>query len=821
MKVLKFIIIFALIFPIIMQAQIVQPFTVYKQLTQRGDITFAANTILTCNNVGGCVGQTSSPPGSGISPTNVVTANNTSWNNNSYTMAYVDADGTAAFGGKTTFSSSRSYLDLSNNPGCSIIEAYITWGGNIFTTTTNYAKRDSVYIKAPGSATLYTGFKADFITDNVAGSGTNPETQVTYQCYKNITNEIRAGGEGDYWVSNVVANTGAINLCGGWAIVVIYGDDVLPLRNLTIYKGYANISNAAGGQNIGISGFYTPPSPTAPVNVKLGVFSFEGDQGTIGDSLKFNGAGSLLAVTDGINNQNNFFNSTIGINGVSKNAASSTYPGNPNYVNSLGFDADIVTLNNGTKTFLGNGASSATLRLTTAGDQYYPFLITTAIDIFEPNVLVTKDWVDDNGGLVQLGDVITYNIKVRNKGNDPSTKVVLTDIFYGAIDYVPGSSQILTGPNAGVKTDAINDDQVDFLSASNTLKFRLGNGANNTIGGAMGTTAATDSVTTVSFKVKITEDCRIFKCKDSVFNTAFVDFVGFTSGASRSTASSASGLDAYGCPIQGPTNLRVVVPACTSPADTTFNQCVPYNLSQLVLPRPGYTSFFNSSFSPVTQATATGTYYAIKLLYTGCTDTIQINFTQTCVLPILLKEFTAKYSKDETVLLNWQTTSETNNLKFELERSIDGINFEKIYETAGSLFSNTLKNYDYSDNNYPKFNKIFYRLIQVDIDGGKKYSEVKVVTLPSNKKFSIYLNSISPNPVTSFAAVKLSSIADGKVTYRIVNFLGKLISTNIINVKKGETLVPIDLSSFANGIYLIEFINSIDGNRVNTKFLKQ
>ena len=814
-KLITFLLI-ATIFTSKINAQIVQNFSVYKQLTQRGDITFAANTILTCS--GGCAAQTTTPPGSGQPATGTAIANNTAWINNNYTMAYVDADGAAAFGGKTTFSSSRSFLDLSNNPGCSVIEAYLTWGGNILTTTADYAKRDSVYMKVPGAATNYIGYKADFLIDNLAGS-TNNATQITYQCYKNITTQIRAAGEGDYWVGNVLANTGVTNMCGGWAIVVIYGDETLPLRNLTIYKGYANISSASGGQNLAFGGFFTPPSPAA-VNVKLGVFSFEGDQGTVGDTLKFNGTGTFLPVTDALNYQNNFFNSSIDLNGVSKNATTSTNPGNPTYTNTLGFDADIVTLNNATKNYLSNSASTATLRLTTAGDQYWPFMITTAIDVFEPQIVITKDWVDDNGGQVQLGDVITYNLKVRNKGNDPATSVTLTDAFYGAIDYVAGSSQILTGPNSGAKTDGTNDDQVDFNSSTNTLKFRLGNSANGTVGGQMGITAAADSVTTLTFKVKVTNDCQVFSCKDSILNTAYVDYVGFTSAANRNTASSPTGFDAFGCPILGATAIRVIVPPCVLPADTTFNGCVPYILATLTPKRPGYVSFYNSSFAAVNNATATGTYYAVKEVYPGCKDTLVINFTQVCIVPITLLSFDAVYNKN-VVNVKWQTSSETNNHHFEIERSIDGIKFEKIGTVPGSINSNTVKTYLFDDAKYAAFKYIFYRLAQVDVDGTIKYSYIKKLSLPDEKVFGIAISSITPNPLKDIAKVKLLANIDATYNIQLLDVLGKQVSTQIVKLYKGENIVQINGANLQAGIYLLECTDASTHKKITAKILKQ
>src|SRR5262249_9786658 len=63
--------------------------------------------------------------------------------------------------------------------------------------------------------------------------------------------------------------------------------------------------------------------------------------------------------------------------------------------------------------------------------------------------------------------------------------------------YVPGSLQILTGPNAGRKTDAGGDDQANVTGR--TVTFRLGTGADANAGGTIGVNVATS----VNFRVTV------------------------------------------------------------------------------------------------------------------------------------------------------------------------------------------------------------------------------------------------------------------------------------------------------------------------------
>jgi uncharacterized repeat protein (TIGR01451 family) len=776
--------------------QTITPFSIWKQVTQKGDITFTGNTTLTCTASGTCTtGQTAT------SPTGNGSGNN--YNNNGFTMLYNNiADATDPV---ARFSRTNANLTLGTTGGCGVIYAELFWGGNIDAATPNQAKRDSVYFKTPVGG--YTGLKADLLTNSAIPFG-------GYYCYKDVTNLVRQGGPGTYWLANQVAQA-ASSTCGGWTLIVIYSDPVLPLRNLTIFRGISSI-NAANPQNILISGFFTPPSPAA-VNLKLGVFSLEGDRGTLGDSLKFNGnpAFGFLSVSDSKNQIDNAFNSTI-----NNNTAEITR--NPSYPNTLGIDEDIFVPNNTTKNYLLNSASSATIRMTSSGDVYAPFMISTAIDVFEPLVEITKDVTDLNGGLVELGDTLKFSLKVVNKGNDPATNVILNDSLYGAMNYVPNSLIINSGANTGTKTDDTDADQAEFalVGGVNFVKFRLGAGANNTTGGAMGITAATDSVSTVEFKVTVTTDCQIFHCNPNLVNKAYATFVGNLSGASRSTYSSPTGLDQYGCPALGPTTLVVNVPVCTPVADTNVTACRPYNLSNIVPNRPGFTSFYNSTWTSVTQAATAGTYYALKQLYPGCTDTIQINFSSPCTLPIILADFSVSY-KNNLVRLNWVTSQEINNKEFRIERSVDGTHFEQIATIAGAVNSFVTKTYSYDDYQFPHVSRVFYRLVQIDLDGSKQSSTIKWVYLKDFNSKSLNIYAISPQPVTNIANLFIIAPAEGNYLFTLLNSMGQLINQRQLFLQKGQNTTQYDCTGLPSGYYLLEVRDKLSGEKDINKLIIQ
>ena len=104
-----------------------------------------------------------------------------------------------------------------------------------------------------------------------------------------------------------------------------------------------------------------------------------------------------------------------------------------------------------------------------------------------------------NGGAVLVGDVLQYTITVTNSGNDDSVNTVVNDPLPAGASFVPGSLQITTGPGAGPKTDAADNDGAEYDAGKNAVVFRVGTGANGTTGGQV----AAGQSTTVTFQVKI------------------------------------------------------------------------------------------------------------------------------------------------------------------------------------------------------------------------------------------------------------------------------------------------------------------------------
>ena len=224
-----------------------------------------------------------------------------------------------------------------------------------------------------------------------------------------------------------------------------YRNPGLPLRDLTVFNGFDSI----GGSNsdtITISGFLAPF--TGPVRTTVGIVAYEGDAGITGDALKLNST----ALTTAVRPANNFFDSaisTLGVNVTARNPPGTNAATQGSYANNFGFDVATVDASG----IIANGATSATATFSTSGDQYYPGVLTTAIDLFAPSFPpVTKTVVDLSGhNPAQVGDKLEYTVDETNTGGDPAVATQIQDQVPPNTTYVPNSLAVVIGAGAGAK----------------------------------------------------------------------------------------------------------------------------------------------------------------------------------------------------------------------------------------------------------------------------------------------------------------------------------------------------------------------------------
>jgi hypothetical protein len=200
----------------------------------------------------------------------------------------------------------------------------------------------------------------------------------------------------------------------------------------------------------------------------------------------------------------------------------------------------------------------------------------------------------------------------------------------------------------------------------------------------------------------------------------------------------------------------------------------------------------------------------------GLTDLASNFFPNTIILPVTLESFTATKSGDNAIL-EWSTAAEFNNNKFEIERSLDGVNFAVIDDVAGHGTSYARKSYQYTDPIGTVNAKIiYYRLRNVDVDGKSYYSKIVAVRL-SGKLENL---SIFPNPFVNTIKLQINSQGNDNITIRLRNSGGQAVYSQAQRVQTGDNIIVLsDLEAIKPGLYLVEIVTS-DGTEVR-KILKQ
>jgi PQQ-dependent dehydrogenase (s-GDH family) len=169
-------------------------------------------------------------------------------------------------------------------------------------------------------------------------------------------------------------------------------------------------------------------------------------------------------------------------------------------------------------------------------------------------------------------------------------------------------------------------------------------------------------------------------------------------------------------------------------------------------------------------------------------------------LPLNLLTFDGSLHNN-TTLLKWETSNETNVSHFAVERSIDGRNFTEIGTVAanGNTTANTL--YSYTDNdvaNQPT-STVHYRLKMIDIDGASTYSKVIVIALANITSINV-----SPNPASD--KVRLAFVSAGETIgqWSIMDNSGRIVLQSSTQVRKGNNNVLINIEKLSAGIYYLK-----------------
>jgi len=175
----------------------------------------------------------------------------------------------------------------------------------------------------------------------------------------------------------------------------------------------------------------------------------------------------------------------------------------------------------------------------------------------------------------------------------------------------------------------------------------------------------------------------------------------------------------------------------------------------------------------------------------------------TATLPVNFTEFNVK-EENNTAKVNWTVSNAVNHSHFDVERSTDGINFEKIYVEDQILINGTSYSFGFTDRNIPAAALIYYRIKQVNTNGDFYYSEIRSIRI-SVKRSEI---AVYPNPAKGTLNIDYISAEANTITITVVDALGRTVFTEQRKVAAGKNVEAVDIHNLNKGNYTLLIYNS-------------
>lgn len=243
----------------------------------------------------------------------------------------------------------------------------------------------------------------------------NGSTYNYFSAFADVTSQVQASGSGSYTLSDLdvsdyvpYAFVNRTNFAG-WAIVVIYKNQALPLNQLNVYDGMQAVP-------FEISILLDSLNVIDNQGAKIGFLAWEGDQNiAIGESLSINGD----VLSNGLNPGNNAFNST------------NTFANSSELYN---MDLDVYDIQGN----INIGDTTAEIKLTSSQDVVMVNAIVTKLNSQLPDATITPE----NALVLCNSDQVTLDYTVYNLNSTDALPANTKVAFYVGGSLV-GSAQTL------------------------------------------------------------------------------------------------------------------------------------------------------------------------------------------------------------------------------------------------------------------------------------------------------------------------------------------------------------------------------------------
>ena len=273
-----------------------------------------------------------------------------------------------------TFSSAQ--LDL--QPDDTLEKAYLYWAGS-----------------GPGDFNVKLN-DIDIIPDRTFNLTQSTSGLIFFSAFKDVTEQVTATGNGNYTLSELDLSEIIPNYCGnatnfaGWAIIIVYKNESLPLNQLNVYDGLDYIS--LGNENLNFS--LNSLNVIDNIGAKIGFIAWEGDSGLAdNETLRING--NILSNAP-LNPASNAFNGTNSITGSNE---------------LYNMDLDVYEIQN----YIQPGDQTAEIALTSSRDFVMINAVVTKLNSQVPDAAISIDnfYLECDSREITV-DYTVYNLESTN-----------------------------------------------------------------------------------------------------------------------------------------------------------------------------------------------------------------------------------------------------------------------------------------------------------------------------------------------------------------------------------------------------------------------
>ena len=196
-------------------------------------------------------------------------------------------------------------------------------------------------------------------------------------------------------------------------------------------------------------------------------------------------------------------------------------------------------------------------------------------------------------------------------------------------------------------------------------------------------------------------------------------------------------------------------------------------------------------------------------------DRFCITFKQATPLATAIVNVKAR-QQGSSILVEWTVENEKDIVKYEVEKSDDGINFNKKFTRLASGVSQTAVIYKWQDALIQSGGN-FYRIRGIDLNGKHHYSNIVKIII--DKKLPGI--SISPNPFEGDKiSIQFNRMKAGVYQFSLINQLGQLMNEQSLSNPGGDffTSIIVIRNALVSGIYQLR-LKDQENNSFHAKLM--